>query len=181
MKFGSIIVAIVILTISIATAQEPAPLRVGDKAPGFTLPYATKDSIAKEKLNIELLTKAKRAVIAFYPADWSGGCTKEFCTMRDNLSLLSDLNVELLAVSGDYLFSHREWARHQNFPFKLLSDHDHAVAKRYGSYNGESGYNRRTVYLIDIGGNISYIDLNYSVSDDRSFNKLRSAVQGVPK
>ena len=181
MKSIFLFLGIILSLISISEAQEAAVLRVGDDAPSFTLPYATKDSIARVRLRLDTITTSKRVLIAFYPADWSSGCTKEFCVMRDNLAQLSDLKVELLAISGDYIFSHHEWAKANNFSFKLLSDHDHAVARKYNSYNHESGYNKRTVYLVDIGGKISYIDLNYSVSDDRSFKKLRAAIEGVPK
>jgi len=54
---------------------------------------------------------------------------------------------------------------HHNLPFKLLSDHDHTVAKLYNSYNEKSLYNKRTVYVINKQGKIAYADLQYSVAD----------------
>ncbi|MBI4418857.1 MAG: redoxin domain-containing protein, partial [Ignavibacteriales bacterium] len=73
--------------------------------------------------------------MAFYPADWSPGCTKELCTFRDSLARLQEPNVEILAISGDYVWSHHAWAKHHEFPFKLLSDHRHTVARLYASSN----------------------------------------------
>lgn len=61
----------------------------------------------------------------------------------------------ILAISGDYVFSHYEWAKQQNFPFKLLSDHHHEVGKLYDSYIPERGFNRRTVFVIDQKGRIA--------------------------
>jgi peroxiredoxin len=163
------------------TAQQMAMLKIGDTAPSFSLPYATKDSVSRGKITLSDMTKNQKVILAFYPADWSGGCTKEICLLRDNFKSLADLNTEVFAISGDYIFSHYEWAKFHNLPFKLLSDHDHSVAKMYSSYNAEYGYNKRTVYIVDVGGKISYIDLNYSVSDDKSFKKLRAALEGLRK
>jgi peroxiredoxin len=157
-------------------ADAVAPLKVGDRAPDFRLPYATRDSVADDSLTLASLVGKRNVVLAFYPADWSGGCTKEVCTLRDNFTALGALNADVVGISGDYVFSHHEWAAHHNLPFRLASDHFHAVAKQYGSYNDAYGFNRRTVYVIDRGGKIAYLDLAYSVRDSVSFTKLKAAL-----
>jgi len=157
-------------------AQEKGP-RVGDPAPDFSLPFATKDSVAEGKLTLSTLFGKCNIVLAFYPADWSGGCTKEMCTMRDNFSELSKLNAEILPISGDYEYSHHEWAKALNLPFKLLADHDHAVARTFSSYNSDHGMNKRTVYLINKSGKIAYIDLDYKARENASFEKLQEAIR----
>jgi peroxiredoxin Q/BCP len=161
-----------------AFAQDGAP-RVGDPAPDFSLPYATRDSVADDSLTLSRLAGGKAIVLAFYPADWSGGCTKEVCTLRDNFTALGALNVDVIGISGDYVFSHHEWAAHHQLPFRLASDHDHAVAKAYGSYNPKYGFNRRTVFVVDPKGRIAYEDLAYSVRDSVSFGKLQAALKTV--
>lgn len=167
------------LLLGSGSQDSSVPLKVGDPAPDFSLPYATKDSIASDDLKLSDLIGKRNIVLAFYPADWSGGCTKEVCTLRDNFASLSDLNAEILGISGDYQFSHHEWAVHHNLPFKLVSDHQHAVAQRYSSYM-DSGFNKRTVYVIDKKGKIAYIDLQYSVRDMASFEKLKAALKSLP-
>jgi peroxiredoxin Q/BCP len=166
---------VLLMTFSTLTGQGQG-LQVGDPAPDFSLPYATKDSVADEPLKFSALVGKRAVLLAFYPADWSGGCTKEVCSFRDDFGALTNGNVEILGISGDYEYSHREWAQHHNLPFKLLADHDHAVAKRYQSYNETTGFNRRTVYLVDAKGKIAYIDLQYSTRDASSFEKLKSAL-----
>ena len=161
---------------SILHAQSPTAPAVGSSAPDFTLPYATKDSIAKAFLKLSEYAGKRAVILAFYPADWSTGCTKEVCTMRDNFAALQGLDAEILAISGDYLWSHYEWAKFHNLPFKLLSDHSHAVAKLYDSFNDKSLYNRRTVFVVDKKGNIAYENLKYSVADLLDFEKLKSAL-----
>jgi hypothetical protein len=79
---------------------DSAPPKVGDAAPDFSLPYATRDSIASDDLKLSSLVGKRNIVLAFYPADWSGGCTKEVCTLRDNFTALSALNAEIIGLSG---------------------------------------------------------------------------------
>lgn len=159
------------------TPPPPAPLKVGDPAPNFTLPYATRDSVARDSLKLSALLGKGSVVLAFYPADWSGGCTKEVCMLRDNFAALGALHADIVGISGDYVFSHHEWAKHHDLPFRLASDHNHAVAKQYGSHIDAVGYNRRTVYAIDKTGKIAYFDLAYSVRDTVSFGKLQDALK----
>lgn len=160
--------------------QKPGAPHAGDPAPDFTLPYATKDSVSGDKLTLSSLIGKRNIVLAFYPADWSGGCTKEMCTMRDNFEQLSKLNADILPISGDYEYSHHEWAKAQNFPFKMVSDHLHSVSRMYGSYNELTGFNRRTIYVIDKSGKIAYVDLEYKARDPQSFEKLQDALKNLP-
>ena len=136
-------------------------LKVGDVAPTFILTVATKDTIIAKGFSLPSSVGQANIILVFYPADWSGGCTKEMCTMRDSFAELATLGADVYGISGDYAYSHREWARHLNLQFSLLSDHDHTVAKLYQSYNPESGFNKRTVFVVDKKGNIAYLDREY--------------------
>ena len=154
---------------------------VGDKAVDFTLPYATRDSLAREDLKLSDLIGKGPLVLAFYPADWSGGCTKEMCTFRDNFSALQELDAQVLALSGDYVYSHFEWAKHHELPFTLVSDYCGKVAKQYDSWNDQYGMCKRTVFLIDNQGKIAYRDLEYSVKDQNGFEDLKKALADLKK
>jgi peroxiredoxin Q/BCP len=174
------LVALLSLAVSgAALADSSDSLRVGDKAPDFTLPFATKDSVWTTPLTLSSLIGQRNVVIAFYPADWSGGCTKEVCSFRDNFSSLSSLNADVVGISGDYQFSHYEWAKYHNLPFRLASDHKHTVAKAYGVYNEPVGFNNRTVFVVDKTGKLSYIDWHYSPRDSVSLMKLRGALASM--
>ena len=168
-----------LLIATIAFAEPGAAPKIGDAAPDFALPYATRDSIAGDDLTLASLIGKGNVVIAFYPADWSGGCTREVCALRDNFSSLGALNADVVAMSGDYVNSHYEWAKLHNLPFRLASDHDHAVAKKYGSYNEATGHDRRTVFVVDRKGKIAYSDMAYSPRDSVSFQKLQGALTSL--
>ena len=153
--------------------------KVGQAAPDFHLPYATQEGIhmkPEEQMTLAA-QRGKNVILAFYPADWSGGCTTEVCTLRDTFAELSKLNAAVLAVSGDYVFSHQEWAKHHNLQFPLLSDHDHAVAKMYDSYMEGVGFNKRTVYLIDKDGVVRYVNLAFKAGDKKDYDALRAELE----
>lgn len=161
-----------------ATVLPSAP-KVGDLAPDFRLPYATQEKIfirPEEHLALSSL-RGKNVILAFYPADWSGGCTKEVCTLRDTFAELAKLDATVLGISGDYVFSHHEWAKYHKLQFPLLSDHDHKVARIYGSYDEASGFNKRTVFLIDKQGRIRYVNLAFRAGNKEDYDRLRAELE----
>ena len=161
---------LLILPLGINAAEQ---FKVGDQVPDFNLPYATKDTIVFEGIkNGDLM--GSRYILAFYPADWSPGCTHEMCTFRDEFSDFSKLNVEILAISGDYVFSHHEWAKYHNLEFKLLSDHDGGFGKKLGVYNEKYSMFNRSVFVVGPDGRFEYIDYDYSLKDDRDFRSLQT-------
>jgi peroxiredoxin len=154
--------------------SEAAP-KIGEAAPDFRLPYATQEKIfLKPEEHMSLSShRGKNVILAFYPADWSGGCTKEVCTLRDTFAELAKLNATVLGISGDYVFSHHEWAKFHKLPFALLSDHDHKIARAYGSFNEAVGYNKRTVFLVDKEGIVRYSNLEFKAGDMNDYSRLR--------
>ena len=161
---------------SAATAAAP---KVGEAAPDFKLPYATQEKIymkPDEQMALSSL-KGKNVILAFYPADWSGGCTTEVCTLRDTFAELSKLNAIVLGISGDYVFSHQEWAKHHQLQFPLLSDHDHRVARLYDSYMEQAGFNKRTVYFVDKDGVVRYVNLAFKAGDKKDYDALRAELE----
>lgn len=159
----------------------PQQLQVGLKAPDFTLPYATSDTIIHKGISLSEVIGKKPVIIAFYPADWSPGCTKQLCSFRDDFEFFNNMDVEILAISGDQVWSHHNWAKQQNYKFKLLSDPTHKIARLYNSFNEEKGYNKRTIFLIDKNGIINYIDWQYITTGDSSLNKLKHAINALVK
>jgi peroxiredoxin Q/BCP len=180
----TIALTLVALTLSLASKSidakngsvAPGAPKVGEAAPEFSLPYATQEKLVldpKEYMTLASL-RGKNVILAFYPADWSGGCTKEVCELRDTFAELGKLNATVLGISGDYVFSHQEWAKYHKLPFALLSDHDHKVAKMYDSYMEERGYNKRTVFLIDKDGIVRFVNLAFKAGDKADYDAIRT-------
>jgi len=66
-------------------------VKVGDKAPDFTLPSNT-----GENVTLSSFFSKKNVVLFFYPKDESRGCTKEACAFRDSYEVFKDLGAEVL-------------------------------------------------------------------------------------
>ena len=63
---------------------------VGSKAPDFTLVNQDREPV---KLSEQI--GSGNIVLAFFPAAFSGTCTKEMCTLRDSISQLSGLDAKV--------------------------------------------------------------------------------------
>ena len=113
-------------------------LTEGDRAPEFTLPDDTgRDRSLTDFLNVGA------TILYFYPADFTPGCTRQACAMRDLQADIQNANLRVVGISPQSPESHA------NLPFALLSDVDKAVIKMYG-VNGPLGIGvRRATYLVD--------------------------------
>lgn len=102
-------------------------LKVGDKAPVF----AASDDEGKEWKSTDHVGK-KILVVYFYPADMTGGCTKQACGFREHMVKLTDKGVEVVGVSGDSVKNHKIFKDFHKLNFTLLADENGAIAKKFG-------------------------------------------------
>ena len=127
-------------------------VKVGDKAPDFTLPSQMGDNVTLS----EFFGK-KNIVLYFYPKDESPGCTREACSFRDSYEELTNLGAEVLGVSGQSVESHKSFATHYGLPFILLSDKDNKVRELYGVPSTMGIIPGRVTYIIDKQGVVRHI------------------------
>jgi peroxiredoxin Q/BCP len=172
MKKLAALVACMLIWSSLSATE---PFKVGDMVPEFKLPYATQDTVDMSGFGSADL-KGKTYIIAFYPADWSPGCTKEMCTFRDSFSDLMKLNVTVVPISADLVFSHHAWAKAEKFQFKLLADQTRAFGTKMGVYLPEMGMFKRSVFVVGPDGRLKYIDYDYSVKDNADYDALKAAL-----
>jgi peroxiredoxin Q/BCP len=124
-------------------------LNAGERAPEFTLP----DDTGKDRSLTELLSSGA-IVLYFYPADFTPGCTRQACTLRDLHTEVQQAGLRVVGVSPQGAASHAKFREKYALPFVLLSDEDKAVIKMYG-VNGPLGIGvRRASFLIDGGRRI---------------------------
>ncbi len=127
-------------------------VKVGDKAPDFTLPSQMGDNVTLS----EYFGK-KNIVLYFYPKDESRGCTAEACSFRDSYQELTNLGAEVIGVSGQSVESHKSFASHHGLPFILLSDESDKVRKLYGVPSTMGLLPGRVTYIIDKQGTVRHI------------------------
>jgi len=138
-------------------------LNVGDKAPNFTLRASDKSEVSLENY------KGKNVVILFFPLAFTGVCTEELCSTRDNIGTYQKLNAEILAISVDSLFTLEKFKAEQSYNFTMLSDFNKQVSRAYGAFYEDfvldmKGVSKRSAFIIDKEGIIKYAE----VLDDAS-------------
>lgn len=122
-------------------------LEISEQAPQFTLPDQT-----GKPVSLQGLLENGPVVLYFYPADFTPGCTREACTIRDLHGELVAAGLQVAGISPQSTESHRRFAEKYQLPFLLLSDVGKAVIVDYG-VNGPLGFGvRRATFLIDQDG-----------------------------
>ncbi|HUQ72967.1 MAG TPA: peroxiredoxin [Planctomycetaceae bacterium] len=173
-------------------AADAVDLKVGDKAPTF----AALDDTGKEWKSADHVGK-KLVVVYFYPADMTGGCTKQACGFRDDLGKLADKGVEVVGVSGDSVRNHQLFKQAHDLNFALLADTEGKVADAFGVPNvkGEKSVSakidgkdevlvrsvtaQRWTFVIDKDGKIAAKDTKPNAAEDSK--AILKLVEGVQK
>jgi len=150
---------------------------VGRRAPMFRLPWASKDGVGPADQPYDLtLDRGKTVVLAFFPRDFTSGCTAEMRTFGEQYDSLFGPDVVVVGISTDSLETHTRFATSLNLPFRLLSDPRQDVARRYAS-NDRSGYMRRTVYVVGPDGKVKYRNTRFNSLDPKHYAELGAAVR----
>jgi peroxiredoxin Q/BCP len=118
-------------------------LEVGSKAPEFVL---ANDEGGETSLTD--LLKDGPLILYFYPADFTPGCTKEACSIRDIHNDIQSVGLRVAGVSPQDVESHQKFRDEYDLPFTLLSDPDKVAIKMY-DVDGMFGVGvRRATFLI---------------------------------
>jgi peroxiredoxin Q/BCP len=162
-------------------AAPPAPVipAAGEMAPDFTMPWVdgkgAKEDVALSKLRGQVV------VLAFYPADFSRGCTIQMAKYRDEYKTIFGEGVTLIPVSRDSIATHTRWADSMAFPFRLASDIDGTVAAAYKSTGRTptSGF-ARNIFVIGKDGKIAYSG-RFNPNAQVAYDSLTAAVAAAKK
>jgi peroxiredoxin len=136
-------------------------LKVGDKAPDFTLPAHNGPKVTLSQYRGE-----KNIVLAFYPLDWTPVWSEQMPGYQEDLEKFEALSTQVLGVSVDSIPSHEAWAESLGgIDYPLLSDFwPHGeVATKFGILT-EDGHTERVIFIIDRQGVIRYAD-HHDIAD----------------
>src|SRR3954468_3680219 len=129
-------------------------LNAGDPAPDFELLDADEQPFSLMQL------RGERAILYFYPAALTPGCTTQACDFRDNLEMLRRAEVAVVGISPDLPDKLRKFREEHALLFPLLSDPDHAVLTAYGAWGEKSLYGKtvtgviRSTVVVDARGDV---------------------------
>ena len=133
-------------------------IKIGQKAPEFSL-------FDTERKKVSLTDfKGKNVLILFYPQAFSSTCTKELCSVRDDIGRYNNANAEVLGISVDSVFTLKRYKEEQGYNFPLLSDFNKEVSAAYDSLYENwilemKGVSKRSAFIVDKEGIIQYAEL----------------------
>ncbi len=145
-------------------------LKVGDKAPAFTLPGTAGKSYSLSDY------AGQPVVLVFYPGDNTPVCTKQLNAYNDEMSEFDTVGAQVIGISSQDVASHDEFSGKHGFKFPLLADLDKEVSKQYGIL-GPLGFPRRSVFVIDGQGVVRYVHRALAGLSYRPVEELVAAVE----
>ncbi|HVM87074.1 MAG TPA: redoxin domain-containing protein [Puia sp.] len=151
-------------------------LAVGTKAPDFRLFNTDRKEISLADFAGKIL------VINFFPAAFTGVCTEQLCTNRDELSFYNDIGAAVVGISVDMPFSLKVFKEQNNITYELLSDFNKLTIHEYEMYHcnfacGIKGVAKRGVVVIDKSGNVAYAEETANPGKQVNFAALKEALR----
>jgi peroxiredoxin len=151
-------------------------LQPGSPAPQFTLVSSDKQQVSLSDF------KGKKVVIHFFPLAFTGTCTKQLCTMRDNFEYYESLDAVVLGISVDSPFVLAKFKESINLQYELLSDFNKKVSAAYGALYEEfilglKGVSKRAAFVIDEEQIIVYAEVLEKATDLPDFDAIAAAVK----
>lgn len=153
-------------------------LAIGQPAPQFTL-------YSSELKEVSLADfKGKKVVIHFFPMAFTGVCTTQLCTMRDNFGYYEDQNVQILGISVDSPFTLARFKEDNNYQFPLLSDFNKEISAIYGAlYDtfvfGLKGVSKRSAFVLNEDQEIIYAEVLESAGDLPDFDAINEKISAA--
>jgi len=154
-------------------------IQVGQPAPEFSLYNTNKEQVALSSL------RGQKVVLLFFPAAFTGVCTKELCSIRDNISLYNNSNAAVIGISVDSLFSLGKFKEEQQINFPLLSDFNKKASGDFGvlyevfpAFEME-GVSKRAAFVIDKNGVVQYAEVCPTPGDLPNFEAIQQVLAGL--
>jgi peroxiredoxin len=153
-------------------------LQLNAKAPDFKL-------FNTEKQEISLADqRGSNVVLLFFPLAFTGVCTAELCSVRDNIAIYTTTNAKVFGVSVDSLYSLKKFKEEQNLNFDLLSDFNKEASIAYDCLYpqfgfGMMGVSKRSAFVIDKNGILQYAEVLESAGDLPNFEAISKVLEGL--
>lgn len=151
-------------------------IQTGQAAPDFTLFDTEKKKVTLSE------QKGGNVLLLFYPAAFTGVCTKELCSVRDNIAQYNNVNAKVFGISVDSVFTLAKYKEDQQLNFPLLSDFNKEAITAYDcAYEAFTdmamkGVAKRSAFVIDKEGIVRYAEVLDSAGDLPNFEAINSTL-----
>ena len=153
-------------------------IKPGQQAPDFSLFDSDKNKVTLSDL------KEHNVLLLFFPAAFTGTCTKELCSVRDNINVYNNVSAKVFGISVDMVYSLAKYKEEQKLNFSLLSDFNKEVSAAYGclydtfSYEMK-GVSKRAAFIIDRNGVVRYAEVLDKATDLPNFEAIQKTLQSL--
>lgn len=153
-------------------------IQLGQKAPDFTLYDSEKKQVTLSEL------KGHNVLLLFFPLAFTSTCTKELCSVRDNIAWYNNANAKVFGISVDALHTLARYKEDQQLNFTLLSDFNKDVSRMYGSLYEMFGYNmkgvsKRSAFIVDKNGIIQYAEVLQNAGEIPNFKAIQESLSSL--
>jgi peroxiredoxin len=147
-------------------------IEIGQQAPGFSLYDTTRSKLSLSDL------RGQNVLLLFFPQAFSRVCTKELCSVRDNISLYNKVDATIIGISVDSVFTLAAYKEAQQYNFPLLSDFNKEVSSAYGVLYENwilemKGVSKRSAFIVDKNGIIQYAEVLEIAGEEPNFDAIQ--------
>ena len=153
-------------------------IEMGQQAPDFSLYNSDKNKVTLSEL------RGQNVLLLFFPAAFSSTCTKELCSVRDNISMYNNADAKVFGVSVDTVYSLAKYKEDQKLNFALLSDFNKEVSTSYGclydlfSYDMR-GVSKRSAFVINKNGIVQFAQVLEKATDLPDFELIQKTLKSL--
>jgi peroxiredoxin len=156
--------------------MSTSTIQIGQPAPNFTLFNSDKQKVSLSDY------AGKNILLLFFPQAFTGTCTKELCSTRDNIALYNQANAEVFGISVDSVFTLAKYKEDQHLNFPLLSDFNKTVSTTYGALYDNfvfdmHGVSKRSAFVVDKQGIIRYAEVLETATDLPDFEAIHKTLE----
>ena len=150
-------------------------IQVGQAAPSFQLFDTDKNTVKLEDF------RGENVLLLFFPQAFTGTCTAELCSTRDDIASYQNLNARVFGISVDSVFTLKKFREDLNLNFPLLSDFNKVASTAYGAIYQDwildmKGVSKRSAFVIDKEGIIRYAEVLESAGDLPNFEAVKQTL-----
>jgi peroxiredoxin len=151
-------------------------LQPGQPAPQFKLVSSALKEVSLSDF------KGRKVILHFFPMAFTGVCTTQLCTMRDNFGYYNGLNAVILGISVDSPFTLAKFKEENGYQFELLSDFNKEVSAAYDAlyaefFFGLKGVSKRAAFVVDEEQNIIYAEVLENAQELPDFSAIDAIVK----
>ena len=166
------------MTTCFETNRKVMTVKVGEVAPQFKL-----FNTDKELVNLSD-HQGKKKLLLFFPLAFTGVCTEELCSVRDDIAFYNGLDAEVFGISVDSLFTLEKFKNELNLDFPLLSDFNKEVSRMYDCIHETfafdmQGVSKRSAFVIDEEDIIRYAEVLDNPGEVPNFDLIKETLSSL--